>query len=52
MSAVAFAPDGKYLASYSHIDNKLFFWQVRKQFFICDNSFDISFLFLHKQNSI
>jgi len=30
VSAVAFSPDGKYLVSYSHIDNKLLFWQVRK----------------------
>lgn len=29
VGAVAFSPDGKFLASYSYIDNRLLFWQVR-----------------------
>lgn len=28
VTALAFSPDGKYLASYSMGDNKLSFWQV------------------------
>jgi len=30
VTAVAFSPDGKFLTSYSCIDNKLLFWQVGK----------------------
>ncbi|XP_064640034.1 WD repeat-containing protein 7-like isoform X4 [Lineus longissimus] len=28
VTAVTFSPDGKFLASYSHVDNKLMFWQM------------------------
>ncbi|XP_074644307.1 WD repeat-containing protein 7-like [Tubulanus polymorphus] len=27
VTAVTFSPDGKYLTSYSHVDNKIMFWQ-------------------------
>ena len=34
VAAVAFSPDGKFLASYSYNDNKLLFWQVNKMYLV------------------